>query len=370
MKRALEGLAILLATLLVLALAGEVAVRAFTEIVPPLRVKHPRIGEHYRPGFEGAVFIPESGRKVRLRFNSLGFRGPDRPLAKPPGARRIAVLGDSMIASLAVEEEQTLVQRLERALSSSASWEVMNFGVSAASPGQALLLYRELAHRFEPEIVIASFFNGNDLSDSSYELDHYRRPYFELDGAGRLVLRPMSVSRAKLSEVLNEHSRLYVWQKDLVNRALHTAERQTRGLLATERIWAVDEAPEVQRAWAIVEAVLVELKREVTSRGSRLLVVQLPSGRQVYPDRFQPMLDAADGARLDPLHPERRLAEICARNQLGCRSLAQAFRARAGGGSSTEVPPEELLYFGGSGHFTEAGNALAADEIARWLSGS
>src|SRR5688572_5440396 len=38
--------------------------------------------------------------------NSLGLRGPERPLAKPAGARRAVVLGDSLVAGYGVANEE------------------------------------------------------------------------------------------------------------------------------------------------------------------------------------------------------------------------------------------------------------------------
>ena len=115
-KYILSGLVVSAITLVLILVVAEIATRLFSDTVPPLKARSQTFGDHYLPSFSGDVYVPEAGRKIHLRFNQHGFRGPDRPKDKPPGVRRIAVLGDSMIASLAVEERHTLVHRLESML--------------------------------------------------------------------------------------------------------------------------------------------------------------------------------------------------------------------------------------------------------------
>ena len=112
--RLLRGLRISFLALLVLIVIGEVAVRLLTETRRPMLTIDARIGRRYVPGFEGRVLHPESQRKVHLRFNSEGLRFPDLPREKPAGTRRLLLIGDSMIAALEVEEEETTVVLLEQ----------------------------------------------------------------------------------------------------------------------------------------------------------------------------------------------------------------------------------------------------------------
>ena len=115
-KQRAQKLAVLVTTLVLLALLLEGTIRLFTDTLPPLREHDALIGGRYLPSFEGHVFNSEVHRKVLLRFNADGFRGSDRALEKPPGTRRIALLGDSMVAALEVEERDTMVCLLEQTL--------------------------------------------------------------------------------------------------------------------------------------------------------------------------------------------------------------------------------------------------------------
>jgi hypothetical protein len=51
-------------------------------------------------------------------------------------------------------------------------------------------------------------------------------------------------------------------------------------------------------------------------------------------------------------------------------SLLGPFRERVGDRALSDLPPEERLFFGGTGHLTPAGNALAATLLAEFLEGS
>ncbi len=155
-----------LASLAASLLAAEGAVRLLSPIGPALLVTDPAVGKRYVPGFRGRVFVDEVGREVDVRFNSAGFRGPEWAPRGPAGGFRIAVLGDSMTAAIATDEERTFVRRLEASLASreaSGPVEVMNFGVASASTGSALVTWRGVAAGYRPDLVLLAFFTGNDF---------------------------------------------------------------------------------------------------------------------------------------------------------------------------------------------------------------
>lgn len=369
-RRWLTNLAITAVTVGICLLLAEAAVRTFLHITPPLRVRNASIGEHYLPGFDQTSRVAESGRRIRLRFNRLGFRGPDWPEAKPAGVRRVAVLGDSMVAALAVEEAETMVAHLGARLTqtSSTPWEALNFGVSASSPGQAYVVYRERAAKFDPDLVVLAFFVGNDLSDSSRALDSYPRIYFELDDDGGLVEHGVGAGRSRSSSWLNRNSRFYVWQKRVVNHALATSRERADILPGGWWIFARDPSPEAQHAWRIVEAVFATMKAKVEADGRRFEIVVLPSGRQVYPDRFEQIVEFEGASSFRPEHADTRLARACKTAGVRCTFLREHFLEATDGKDAEAVEPDELLFFHGTGHFTPAGHALAAKVLATNLS--
>ena len=280
----LANLGLFFASLVLSLLAAEAAVRLLSPVGPALLVTDPGVGKRYVPGFHGRVFVDEAGREVEVRINSAGFRGPEWARRKAPGGLRVAVVGDSMTAGIATDEERTFVRRLESALA--AQWpgrpvEVMNFGVSSASTGAELVTWREAVAGYAPDLVLLAFFNGNDLGDNCSRLTRAPRVYFELDGDGRLVPGRPPAPTPALARWLDLHSRLYVWQK-VATRQLRAATRSAAGGIEPgQRIFARDGGPDVEYAWSLTGALLRGLRDEVEASGARFGLVVVPCAEQV-----------------------------------------------------------------------------------------
>lgn len=369
-KRLSKRLALLGTTLLLVAAGAEIAVRLFTDTIPPLTVKDPDIGQRYIASFEDTIYVPEADRRIKVRFNRFGFRGPDWTETKPPGVRRIAILGDSMVASLVVDEEDTMVCQLERLLNQSnpeATWEVLNFGVAGASPGQGLTLYKNLVSRFDPDIVLCAYFVGNDLADNCSRLSNNPRIYYELNDAGELQQQPFPAERAKVSAFLNRYSRFYVWQKDAVNKLFAQAKAKSGMLPAGEWIFCRNESEDLAYAWRLSAEINRAFQKEVTNNGAMFGVLLLPSGWQVYRDVFQTILDLVpDKAQdFDWDYPNQRLKALCEEANIPLVTMLTEFREAAPSGSASVK--SEWLFHLGYGHYNERGNALAAKIVHRFL---
>lgn len=361
-------LALLLTTLALTLGVLEVATRLFSHVVPPLTEKDARIGQRHVQSFTGEVFVPEAGRSICLRFNDVGFRGPDWPRQKAAGVRRVAVLGDSMISSLAVDERDTLVCQLQRLLAGTGErWEVLNFGVAGASPAQELVLYRNLVRQYQPDIVLGAYFVGNDFSDNSLRLSNNPRIYFDLADDGSLVQQPFSAGRAGLSRWLNRYSRFYVWQKDAVNRAAGNVREQAGAIDPGRWVFCTELDENLNHAWAISTGLPPMFDEAVRRDGGTFALVMIPSAVQVYRDFFQrEAAQAGDKApAFDWDYPDRRMGELCERSGIPFLSMTAEFREAAP--SSSVDLRDEWLFHGGTGHFNERGNRLAAEVIHRFL---
>ena len=367
-----KRLLLLTSTLVFLVLLLEFGTRLLSDITPPLLVKDAAVGRRFRKSFAGNVYVEEAGRKIHLRFNRDGVRGPDRSLSKPDDTRRIAVIGDSFIASLAVNEEDTLVSRLQAMLNATnpqVTWEVMNFGVSGSSPGQEIALYRELVQRYEPDIVLQAFFVGNDLSDNCHGFSRQGRIYFDFDADGIYRQLPFSASRTTLSRFLNDHSRFYVWQKQATMRVRDSARESLRVIPPGAWIYCSDESDEVAYAWRLAEAAIQTMKQEVTAHGSLYGLIVLPAAEQVYQDRWESLasIDPAQQESFDWDYPNQRLAGICQKLGVPMVEMSEQFRSAAPAASS--AVKEQWLFHHALGHFNEKGNQLAAQVVHRFLAG-
>ena len=374
LRRLIRGLLVSLSALVVILVIGEIAVRLLTDTSRPMLVVDDALGRRHIRSFDGNVYDPESRREVHWVTNELGFRFPDLPVEKPAGTRRVVLLGDSMTAAWQVEEEKTAARVLQRILNEDNEgdrWEVLNFGVPAAGTGPEYVLYRELARRFDPDVVLCVFFAGNDLGDNSIRLTQRKRIYFDLDENEELVQLPYPSLGTRFKEVLNEYSRLYVWQKEtlkalkakpVIAKADATLEEchawHGDSIRASEWIFFTGEDERTAHAWAVTRAVIHTLAGEVAKDDHAFAMVLLPCSQQVHDDEFAYLRTVARelGDQFDPLHPSRQLAEICAEVNVPFVDLIPGFRVAAP--SRSELVREEWLFFNGRGHLNEHGNEI------------
>ena len=102
-------------------------------------------------------------------INSHGQRDIERDLAKPPGTKRILVLGDSVVQGNGIRElDNTISRRLELLLQNHGV-EVLNFGVSGYCTRSEVELLKEKGLRYDPDLVILLFVS-NDYAALSNDL--------------------------------------------------------------------------------------------------------------------------------------------------------------------------------------------------------
>ena len=167
--------AFVVAELVVTAVHGPTVRFPRRVVEAPWGLRYNEPGAHYRHRSPDV--------NVAFRINAQGMRADeDYAYAKPQGRRRIICLGDSFTAGYEVEQEETFARVLERELTARGhSAQVLNAGVSGYSNAEALLYLERELYRYEPDVVVLSFFS-NDLADN------VRTGLFDLE-QGRLVPR-------------------------------------------------------------------------------------------------------------------------------------------------------------------------------------
>ncbi|HEY3884132.1 MAG TPA: hypothetical protein VGL62_02900, partial [Vicinamibacterales bacterium] len=143
-----------------------------------------RVGYRLRPGAHAHYVTSEFATDITV--NAQGVRGERDIGPKPPNERRIVVLGDSLVLSVQVQEQQTFCALLERRLNETGGpihYRVINAGVQGYGPVEELLFFGEVARAFSPDLVIDGIFVGNDAEDAAAN-------------AWRLRGRPSAVSAA------------------------------------------------------------------------------------------------------------------------------------------------------------------------------
>lgn len=360
-------------TLILMVLTCEVATRIFARLPVDVSQRDPLIGRRYEPNLARHIYNYEIDEPVFLKTNQLGFRGDAVSVEKPDNIRRIAVLGDSYTASMALADEQTFCGRLEHLLNSKTSSddqsEVLNFGISGSGTGQELALYRHLVKDLKPDVVVVAFGNATDVRDNSRELSKNPIIQFDLGEDGKLFQIPQSQGRVRASNVLNRISHFYTWQKLKANTIKRLIQANAELVRGRHLIYARQEPEAYTRAWTITAEILRVLRDECREEDTDLMIVALPSAYQVYPEYFRALQTPENMyADLDSGHPDHRLEDICDRLGIRFHTLTPAFIEQAPSGSH-QIESEQL-FIGGVNHFNARGSQVAATNIASWISAS
>lgn len=386
----------------------------------------PQTGWSLQPGATGRWFNPHHEYDVQVTINSQGLRDVERPgYARPAGVRRILLLGDSYVEGLRVPLEQTFGKVLEAQLNADAGpglrYEVINAGVSGWGTDQQLLWFRSEGFKYRPDLVVLAFFPGNDFQNVSEALEvanmgRIQKPFFHREG-GELKLRyypfdPKTISqptsaratasdpgrgagargRASLRDALagarawlGRHSAFYRFAGPVLDEA-------APGLALTLAGWGLLDAPNAtataamgpdyvpvaygayRRPWreewldaiALAGDLVEALAREVTDQGGRLAIVAVPAAEQVYAERWERTVRryaAMQKEEWDLEQPNRAAGQIAEKAGVTFLDLLPIFRQAA---TTTDQP----LYLRIDGHWTPAGERLAAESTAAFLHGS
>jgi len=132
-------------------------------------------------------------QREQLRFNARGYRDREVPAYKPPGRRRMIVIGDSFTVAMGIAEEDRFPNRIERALrGSGADWEVFQFARLGHEFHHHVNTLQTQALPANPDFVLLQWY-VND---------------FEISKQGRERPRP-PISDPSLHNFLYRHSAFY-----------------------------------------------------------------------------------------------------------------------------------------------------------------
>ncbi len=332
---------------------------------------------------------------------------------KPPDTFRILLLGDSYVEGLRVPLERTFGKVLEAELNAGAPagqrYEVVNAGVSGWGTDQQLLWLRNEGVKYQPDLVLLSFFPGNDFQNVSEALEvanmgRVQKPFFQRTAEG-LALRyhpfdPATAPQPDQPDSANDptegavdrlagvrswlagHSALYRFTANVLDEA-------APGLALPLARWGLIDAPQTMATAAVgpdyvpvaygiyhqplaaewTEAIalagdLVQvMQKETAALGSRLALVSVPAPEQVYPERWQRIVQRytpMQAGRWDLEQPGRAAQQAAEQAGVPFLDLLPIFRQAAAASS-------EPLHLRVDGHWTPAGERLAGEATADFL---
>jgi lysophospholipase L1-like esterase len=292
-----------------------------------------RLHHRHRPGFEGRF----DGSWYAI--NSLGFRGPELPVAPEagPAPRVLVALGDSCTFGKGVLESESWPRQLEALVGQMESIRpviVANLGINGYSSRDYLIWFKEAGVPLRPEIVVLGF-NINDFPNAIAAAD---RAVQKREGVRGLM--PQSWWHALGRTALFRLARglFYEWTEE---RDWARAEAFARG---------TEEGAFPDEAWAKVEGHLAELKRLVRGSGGELGIFLFPYESQVVLEGYQRA-------------PVERLARTCGELDVPFVDLVTEFRNRLRAGEA----PDGVFQWGDHYHPNAIGQRFVAEAVMEMI---
>lgn len=215
------------------------------------------IGFRNLPNFSAVSFF-----NVQVHTNERGFRGTRRVMERTEGVSRIVGMGDSVMWGTGVNEQNSILGYLEKALTHKSSYEIINTGVVGYSSYQELLYFQKYVLPLRPDVVLVNYCE-NDLLPTE-------DPF--------LNVREMSVQY--LGNILENHANALSPDEKL------GLEQVIRIFNSSERVWhAVNElkikAPDLYSLiWKLFVSVPIGRMAELSRQfGVRLVFVFIPPQR-------------------------------------------------------------------------------------------
>lgn len=340
--------------------AFEVALRVWgsSEAAPAFQglfTGDPAIGYRLKPDARVRFTTPEFDAFIRI--NALGVRDEEEIGLKAPGERRIVVLGDSLVLSVQVAQEQTFCELLERRLNARASagvrYRVINAGVQGYGPVEEWLFFRSLAAALQPDIVLHTVFVGNDAEEalaSAPKLQGDARPAAD-------VLRESVITR--LRRIVRSSMVLQV----LRLRVLSATERMAVDIQPPEpplQSYAAKPASRIAEGIALTRRCIEDVARHAATLGARTGIVLMPARFQVDDRDYHALAETVRqaGGELVRDAANERFAAALANLPVPRVDVLPAMR-RA-------LPGPELFYLR-TMHLTPRGHEVVADALARFL---
>lgn len=316
---------LLVGTLAVLALVGELGMRLFYAVPPTWIEPQTR---HLRSPLLGWVLPPSSHSytiDAPVSVNSLGLRDDELAFEKPAGERRILCLGDSFTFALGVRFEDLYVQQLERMLNERHApprFQAINAGVAGYNTRQELIYLRTDGLRLEPDLVTVGFY-WNDLVHNGQPLPDLDAPRIDPEQTWRDAEAAHAIP-APIRNALRQSVLLY----QLVSRVKTVLQRldpPTDEYTRVQTALLEGDAETLEPYWRETQTRLLEIAETARAHGIPALLIAFPNENQIRHDF--PRLRYAE-----------RLREIWSPTGLPFVDLGPAYRAALESGDNPFLP--------------------------------
>lgn len=318
----------------------------------PYRINTER-GSRLIPGSDVLYCFESTTQPVRVRVNSLGFRGPEIQTGPHRAVRRLLILGDSVAFGYGVEEGKIFPALTDSVLKrTTPPWEVVNASVEDIGIKEQRMILEEKGSLVSPDAVLIAFYANDSRSPVGFDGE-----FLQEDPVDRWFrTHPGPIAKCYVARFLHFRYRLLLTK-------LHLYRSPIAARFAWVEPWKLgkwkDNAKELieliemakydwgavwfEDGWAVVGKELARIKELCAELDATLLVMYLPVQVQIE-------------TSVELTSPQEDLREICIARDVPFLDPMPALQGH------------EALYIDQC-HFTERGHRLVAGVLLEWLDG-
>ena len=291
---------------------------------------------------------------VTFSINELGLRD-DRGLtrAKPAGVRRVLFVGDSFVLGYTVDRQDHFVDLVEDALRADGrDVQALNGGTEGYSTDQEVLWLQKEGLAFEPDVVVACFFQNDVFWNGKQNYTSMAKPRFTRDG----VLEPVTGAPPPPRGWFATNTAIGGMFDNLATNSRYGKEltwRRGDTVMPRDEIVVFKEAPlEITEGWARTEACFRKLRETCEQARTKLLLVAIPSREEVEPGALERFAKGSGLSldEIDPVTPSARALDLARKAGIATLDPKPALQAAARAGGP--------LYFEKDWHVNPAGSRV------------
>lgn len=307
-------------------------------------------------------------------INAQGWNAarPSYSTAKPDGATRVAIVGDSFVEAFQVATGESLAEQLE-ALPGKAKVEALRFGISGAPFSHYLWMVEHEVVRFRPDVVVLNLVH-NDFDESwqdpggryGHAFQHLAvdgdrvtgwvapRPY--AGGTGDLLIRSATLRYLRFNHQISRATLMAALTGETPDRTARRPGGAGKGAGRDEELPWVDANVMLDRVLerpvllaAAIDSMVAQAAALGRRHGFRLLLLMDGARNAIYEDRDSHALEL-----------NRLVAAAAARHGVDLLDLHPRF-------AEAWAHDRRRFDFIHDGHWNARGHAVAARAIREWL---
>jgi len=315
-----------------------------------------RVYDHFYPSF---IFYNSLNERFRgkpnapdydFHLNSKGFKDVEFKTQKEEGTYRILGLGDSFAFGVVPYKYNYLTLLEENLNHGSKKTELINMGIVATGPKDYLVLLAKEGLELKPDMVLVSFFIGNDFMQDGGLRRLYTHSY-----VASFIAYLIAVSRGYQGQIIHGAAVYDDSSPTLTDPVFIDMENRRSEIYRKQNRRFGNDFEAAMRY-------LVKIKQLCDEHHMALAIVLIPDDVQVDRTLQARVLKLKEvNSKADDFDftlPNRVLATRLKQHNIECLDLLDEF-TRAGNGT--------VLYKPNDSHWNISGNRLAADAIARDL---